>query len=93
MEVVLPVAQSLETVHHRTVETIGGRDKNDGREEEVELSETRIRIPGNLWEFSTTKDVTLVSRWRCHGGHVGQRMFYCVDAEERTYSQVFGSWW
>lgn len=87
MEIILPVDEGLETVHHRTVETIGGRHENDGREEEVELSKTRFLPPSNLWKLASTKDVTLVGRWRSHSRHDGRCMFCCEDAGEDLFTE------
>jgi len=65
LEVVFPVVEGLETVHHGAVETVGCRDENDSREKKIELSETRFLVPGNLRKLATTKDVALVDRWCC----------------------------
>jgi len=84
LEVVLPVVQTLETVHHGTVETIGSGNENDGGEEKVELSKAWFLIPGNCWKFATSQDVTLVGGGSGHGRHDECRLF-CL--KQKTSSQ------
>jgi len=57
MEVLFPSWDGLETVHHRSIETVGGRDQDDSTEEEVKLPELRKFGPLDERELAPTEDV------------------------------------
>lgn len=57
LTVFIPSIDGLETVHHRSIETIGGRDQNDGTEKEVKLSELWELGPGDERKLTSTEDV------------------------------------
>lgn len=66
---VFPVLDSLETVHHGTIETVGSRDHDHRRDEEVELSETGFLVPSDHRELSSTEDILIALGCNCAGSH------------------------
>jgi len=56
-EVLLPRLNSLKTVHHRSIETVGGRDQNNGTKKEVEPPKLRLLGPFDERELASSEDI------------------------------------
>ena len=55
VEVVLPWRQCLETVHHRSIVTVGGRCEDDEAQADVSLSHGRVLVPCNARELASSQ--------------------------------------
>lgn len=57
----LPDLQGLETVHHRTIVTIGGTGDDNEHQADVVSSQSRISKPVDLGKFATRQAVVALS--------------------------------
>jgi hypothetical protein len=70
----LPDFKRLETVHHRTIVTIGGTGDDDEHQTDIVSPQTRVSKPVDLGEFTSRKAEVAFGR----GLH-----FDCLLCEER----------
>ena len=88
LTIFIPVVYSLETVHHRTVETVGCRDQNDSHQEPIELPKTRLLVPCDLRKRPASDKIahTLSGRDCSSGTHF-------VFLGENSYKGEIAEFW
>ena len=88
LTILVPVVHGLETVHHRTVETVGCRDQNNRHEKPIELSQARLLIPCDFRKRPATKNITrILCRRNCSSST------HFVFRGENSYKEGIAEFW
>lgn len=79
----MPLWQSLETVHHRSIVTVGSRSEHSEHQTDVKLSQVRVFVPGDSGELlSTDLEGLLACRVERHREGVSQMCCSEMQKEE-----------
>jgi hypothetical protein len=85
---ILPDLERLETVHHRTIVTIGGTGDNDEHQTDVVSPQTGVSKPVDLGELASRK-TEVAFGWCLHFDCLWcEERLLCIEREKRSASAI-----